>query len=80
MRTIFNNDAILRLNHEERKTDGFSIDRNFRRIAHIDMNTVRILAQKDKDAEAYLKAHDTDARDRMIRRYPEFFKACSGGV
>lgn len=75
-------DDVLQQNYEDRKTDGFDPTRCFRRVAHIDMGTVRILAdvQHDADARAYLEAHDTAARDRMIRRYPELFKACSGGV
>lgn len=75
-------DDVLKQNYEDRKTDGFDLMHSFRRVAHIDMGTVRILAQvqHDKDAQAYLDYHDTAARDRMIRRYPDLFKACSGGV
>lgn len=75
-------DDVLKQNYEDRKTDGFDLTHRFRRVAHIDMGTVRILAQvqHDKDAQAYLDDHDTAARDRMIRRYPDLFKACSGGV
>ena len=48
----------------------------------VDLGTVRVLAdvRKDADARAYLDEHDTAARDRMIRRYPDLFQACSGGV
>lgn len=75
-------DDVLRANAEGRKEDGFDVSRRFRRVAHIDLGTVRVLAdvQKDADAKAYLEEHDTAARDRMIRRYPDLFKACSGGV
>lgn len=75
-------DDVLRQNYEDRKTDGFDLTRSWRRVAHIDMGTVRILAQvqHDTDAQAYLDEHDTAARDRMIRRYPDLFRACSGGV
>lgn len=75
-------DDVLRQNYEDRKTDGFDLTHSFRRVAHIDMGTVRVLAsvQHDKDAQAYLDYHDADARDRMIRRYPDLFKACSGRV
>lgn len=81
--TVFNNDAVLALNAEERKDDGFVILPGLglcRRVAHIDMNTVKLLAsQGDKNAKAYL-AGDTNARDRMIREHPHIFKACSGRV
>lgn len=80
--TTASNDEVLKQNYEERKEDGFDITHSIRRVAHIDMNTVRLLAitRKDCDAMAYLHHHDTDARDRMIRHYPDLFKACSGGV
>jgi hypothetical protein len=54
----------------------------FRRVARINMDTVRLLAiqRKDADALAYMNYHDEAARDRMIRNYPHLFKACSGGV
>ena len=80
--TAFDNSEVLKQNAEDRKSDGFSIDHNFRLVAHIDMNTVKLLALNNHDADAkdYLDYHDADARDRMIRRYPEYFKACSGGV
>ncbi len=76
------NDDVLRANAEERKEDGFDVTRSFRRVAHIDLGTVRLLAvtRKDADARAYLLYHDEAARDRMIAHYPELFKACSGGV
>lgn len=75
-------DDVLRANAEGRKEDGFDVTRRFRRVAHIDLGTVRVLAdvRKDADARAYLDEHDTAARDRMIRRYPDLFQACSGGV
>ena len=77
-----NNDDVLKANYEGRKEDGFDITHSFRRVAHIDLGTVRLLAyvNHDQDAKAYIENHDTDARDRMIRRYPDLFKACSGGV
>ena len=80
--TVANNDDVLQANYEGRKEDGFDITRSIRRVAHIDMNTVRLLAiaRKDADAVGYLYNHDTAARDRMIRHYPDLFKACSGGV
>ena len=80
--TIGNDDDVLQANYEGRKEDGFDLTRSIRRVAHIDMGTVHLLAihRKDADAMAYLHHHDTDARDRMIRRYPDLFKACSGGV
>ena len=81
--TIFNNDAVLKLNQEQRKDDGFMMMPGLglvRRVAHIDMNTVKLLAnQGDKNAKAYLQG-DTNARDRMIREYPHLFKACSGRI
>ena len=81
--TIGNNDAVLAQNHEDRKDDGFMMLPGLglvRRVAHIDMNTVKLLArQGDKNAKLYLQG-DTDARDRMIREYPHLFKACSGRV
>ena len=80
--TVDNNDDVLQANYEGRKEDGFDITHSIRRVAHIDMNTVRLLAiaRKDSDAMGYLYNHDTAARDRMIRHYPDLFKACSGGV
>lgn len=80
--TLDNNDDVLAANYEDRKTDGFDIGHHFRRVARIDMNTVRLLAFKDKDADAiaYLNEHDTAARDRIIERYPLLFKACSGRI
>ncbi len=78
--TLGNNDAVLRQNYEDRKEDGFDLSRNIRRVAHIDLGTVSLLAYRefDPDAMAYLRDHDPKARDRMIERYPELFKACSG--
>ena len=80
--TQFDASSVYELNKEQRKSDGFSIDRSWRRVAHIDMNTVKLLAhnENDADAKAYLDYHDEAARDRMIRRYPHYFKACSGGI
>ena len=79
---VFENDSVLAANKTDRMSDGFDITRMFRRVARIDMNTVRLLAiqRKDADAMAYLNYHDEAARDRMIRNYPHLFKACSGGV
>ena len=80
--TQANNDDVLKANFEDRKTDGFDFRHNIRRVARIDMNTVRLLAYQkhDNDAIAYLNEHDTAARDRMIEHYPHLFKACSGGI
>ena len=80
--TQANNDDVLKANYEDRKTDGFDSGHNIRRVARIDMNTVKLLAitRKDADAISYLNNHDTDARDRMIEHYPHLFKACSGGI
>ena len=82
VQTVFENDSVLAANKADRMADGFDITRMFRRVARIDMNTVRLLAiqRKDADAMAYLNYHDEAARDRMIRNYPHLFKACSGGV
>lgn len=82
IRTVGRDDDVLKQNYEERKESGWDITHSFRRVAHIDLGTVRLLAnvRKDADAKAYLVNHDTDARDRMIRHYPDLFKACSGGV
>lgn len=46
------NDDVLRANAEERKEDGFDVTRSFRRVAHIDLGTVRLLAVTRKDADA----------------------------
>lgn len=80
--TVGNNDAVLEANEEDRKESGFDIGHHFRRVARIDMNTVRLLAitRKDSDAIEYLNYHDANARDRMIEKYPDLFKACSGGI
>lgn len=82
VQTVFENEEVLKANHESRKETGFDITHTLRLVARINMNTVRLLAinRKDADAMAYLNYHDTDARDRMIRHYPHLFKACSGGV
>lgn len=79
---VGDNATVLAQNAEDRKHDGFDITRSIRRVARIDMGTVRYLAnvEHDADARAYLEEHDTAARDRLIERYPVFFKACSGGV
>lgn len=80
--TIGNNDDHLdyvgRMQHDE----GYDITRGFRRIAHLDLGTVRLLAVKhhDQDAIDWLQNDDADARDRLIEKYPQFFKACSGGI
>jgi hypothetical protein len=80
--TSWDADPLLKQLKAEREEDGFDITRSFRRVAHIDMRTVKLLAltQHDPDAQAYLDYHDADARDRMIRHYPMYFKACSGRV
>ena len=71
--------AIQQANYDDRKTDGFSLDRSIRRVARIYMPTVRLLAHNgDIDAKSYLEYGDSAARDRMIDRYPELFKTCSG--
>ena len=82
VQTVFENDSVLKANQADRLTDGFDITRMFRRVARINMDTVRLLAiqRKDADALAYMNYHDEAARDRMIRNYPHLFKACSGGV
>ena len=71
---IGNNDAVLQQNAEERKDDGFiniPFFGKIRRVAHIDMGTVHLLAHKhDADAISYLENNDTQARDRLIRNYP----------
>lgn len=77
--TVANDDVVQKANYEDRKTDGFSHDRQIRRVARIYMPTVRMLAtQNDMDAIMYLKYGDTKARDRMIDKYPILFKTCSG--
>lgn len=79
--TVVNTDALQELCYEHQKEDGFTPDRRMRRIAHIELNTVKLLAKMgDADAHAYFYEHDERARDRMINRYPEYFKACSGGI
>lgn len=80
--TAADDTAVQHANYEGRKEDGFSADRQIRRVARIYMPTVRMLVDqyKDKDAYLYLKFGDEKARDRMIERYPLLFKACSGGV
>lgn len=89
--TIANNDAVLKANWEDRKdsNNGFTSIAGYgrvRQIGRIDMNTVRLLkCQNDPDATAYLDTlsgtieHQT-AMMNLIRRYPEYFKTCSGGV
>lgn len=80
--TVVRTDALQRLCYEHQKEDGWTPDRSMRRVAHIELNTVKLLAlQKgDSDAYSYLYENDARARDRMIRRYPHLFKACSGGI
>ena len=80
--TAADDTAVQHANYEDRKEDGFSPDRQWRRVARIYMPTVRMLVDKfkDKDAYLYLNYGDEKARDRMIERYPLLFKACSGGV
>jgi hypothetical protein len=53
-----------------------------RRIARIDLNLVKFLWKVNKDADCYdfLMHGDKAAMMRMINRYPEFFKACYGGI
>lgn len=79
---VVRTDSIQRLCYEHQKEHGFTPDHAARRVAHIDLNTVKLLAvlNKDSDAHAYLYEHDTKARDRMINRYPTYFKACYGGI
>lgn len=80
VKTVVNTDSLQRACYEHRKTDGFSPDRKWRRVAHIELNTVKLLAKMgDTDAYEYLHFDSVKARDRMIRRHPEYFKACSGG-
>ena len=77
--TVADDTAIQQANYLDRKTDGFSLDRAIRRVARIYMPTVRLLAHNgDIDAKSYLEYGDSAARDRMIERYPELFKTCSG--
>lgn len=80
--TAADDGVVQQANYEDRKSDGFSADRQIRRVARIYMPTVRMLVNqfKDKDAYLYLNYGDEKARDRMIERYPLLFKACSGGV
>jgi hypothetical protein len=80
--TTADDTVVQQANYEDRKEDGFSVDRQIRRVARIYMPTVRMLVDKfkDKDAYLYLNFSDEKARDRMIERYPLLFKACSGGV
>ncbi len=80
--TAADDTVVQHANYEDRKEDGFSADRQIRRVARIYIPTVRMLVDqyKDKDAYLYLKYGDEKARDRMIERYPLLFKACSGGV
>lgn len=78
--TVVNTDGLRRACYEDSKTDGFSPDRRWRRVAHIELDTVKLLAKMgDSDAYDYLYYNDAKARDRMIRRRPQIFKACSGG-
>lgn len=78
--TVGNDDVIQKANYEDRMhTDGFSSDRQIRKVARIWMPTVRLLVKRgDKDAAKYLYMRDEKARDRMIERYPILFKCCSG--
>ena len=77
--TVVDPTPLMRACYEDRKTDGFSPGHKLRRVAHIEMDTVKLLAKLgDNDAFAYLKFDDSKARDRMIRKHPEYFKACSG--
>lgn len=80
--TVVRTDGLQQLCYEHQKEDGFSPDRKVRRIAHIDLNLAKFLAlgMKDSDAYSFLYEHDTNAMMRMIKRYPHFFKACSGGI
>lgn len=80
--TIGNNDAHLDYAAEARESDGWDPTHSIRRIAHMDLGTVRMLAkaQHDEDAISWLETGDSDARDRLIEKYPLYFKACSGGI
>lgn len=77
--TVVDPTSLMQACYEGRKTDGFSPGHKWRRVAHIEMDTVKLLAKMgDSDAHDYLYFDDPQARDRMIRRRPEIFKACSG--
>lgn len=79
--TVVNTDPVRRNCYELQKTDGWSPDRNWRRVASINLGTVKLLAKMgDADAHMYFYEHDERARDRMIERHPEYFKACSGRI
>ena len=77
--TVVDTDSVSRLCAEHQKYDGFTPDRSMRLVAHIELDTVKLLAKMgDMDAYAYYYEDDERARDRMINKHPEYFKACSG--
>jgi hypothetical protein len=80
--TIVRTDEIRKGIYEAQKFDGWTPDHRMRRIARIDLNLVKFLAKVKKDVDCYdfLMHGDRAAMMRMINRYPEFFKACYGGI
>lgn len=80
--TIVRTDEIRKNIYEAQKFDGWTPDRRMRRIARIDLNLVKFLWKVKQDADCYdfLMHGDKAAMMRMINRYPEFFKACYGGI
>jgi hypothetical protein len=71
--------AVLQYNYYSRNQGlGGWLDKskNFRLVAHIDMNLVKSLADTgDTDAYDYYYYHNEKARDRMIEKHKELFKA-----
>lgn len=66
---------------EHQKYDGFTPDRGMRLIAHVDLDTVKFLAAMgETEAHEYYYEGNKKSLIKMIRRHPELFKACSGGI
>lgn len=80
--TVVRTDEIRKACYEAQKFDGWTPDHRMRRIAHIDLNTVKFLWKviKDEDCYNFLMFGDRAAMMRMINRYPDLFKACYGGI
>jgi hypothetical protein len=80
--TLVRTDEIRKNAYEAQKFDGWTPDHRMRRIAHIDLNLVKFLWKVKGDVDCYdfLMHGDRAAMMRMINRYPEFFKACYGGI
>ena len=80
--TIVRTDEIRKGIYEAQKFDGWTPDHRMRRIARIDLNLVKFLwkVKGDSDCYSFLYEGDKAAMMRMINRYPEFFKACYGGI